>query len=70
MSQIATAKVRNKTRHAKTVSGKRVNRIKMKSLKNVCRKDNENLMLWNVTQLFFPCRIVRAFYVKIFTFFS
>lgn len=44
--------------------------MRMKSLKNVCRKDNENIMHGNVKQLFFfflLCGIFRTFYIKTFT---
>lgn len=43
--------------------------MRMKSLKNVCRKDNENIMHGNVKQLFFflPCGTFRTFYIKTFT---
>lgn len=70
LRQTARAKRRKKTAHPQTAPGKRINRMRMKSLKNVCRKDNENLMLWNVMQLFFLCGVFRTFSIKILTMFS
>lgn len=53
LSQSADAEVRNRTAYAQTAPGKRINSLRIKTLKNVCKKDNKKH--GNARQLvFFP----------------
>lgn len=69
LSQSADAEVRNRTACAQTTSGRRINSLRMKTLKNVCKEDNKTQ--GNVSQLFvlfsLLCGIFRTFYIKTFT---